>query len=322
MSIGLHQLCQQGTKLPPGYKRRINRSVDGKLESYGPYKQRTVTATYKKVVLKIAGHCNFEGPLRLFICTSMAPRWSSFCDREPRYNLSSVGHSKPWVLTRSFKGIQWCYSLPLLYFWGVFSGYGWACRLCACVWHQAGLCKVSRDWSLWWIGRHFLQPWFWSSVCGSCGPYLWQPSWVQLESSWLLCQLSSLNCSICILHPWFCGLYPSRHAGWQDCQLANPTWWLQVHIPVELQKLWVNTLMVLIVWNGWWGAVCYWNKEKFLWRWSWLQARLVVTSKSAWPLSSACLGYRENWLMFSNDDRDDSWSTMMRTPLGSHPGID
>jgi hypothetical protein len=26
--------------------------------------------------------------------------------------------------------------------------------------------------------------------------------------------------------------------------------------------------------------------------------------------------------MFSNDDRDDSWSTMMRTPLGSHPGID
>jgi hypothetical protein len=36
------------------------------------------------------------------------------------------------------------------------------------------------------------------------------------------------------LHPWFCGLYPSRHAGWQDCQLANPTWWLQVHIPVEL----------------------------------------------------------------------------------------
>jgi hypothetical protein len=52
---------KQGSKLPPGYKRRISRSVDGKLESYGPYKQSPITATYKKVVLKIAGHGKFVG---------------------------------------------------------------------------------------------------------------------------------------------------------------------------------------------------------------------------------------------------------------------
>jgi hypothetical protein len=106
----------QGSKLPPGYKRRISRSVGGLLESYGPYKQNPITTTYKNVVLKIAGHCNFEGPLRLFICISMAPRWLGFCDIEPRYNLLSVGHSKPCVLTSIFKGIHWCYSIPLLYF--------------------------------------------------------------------------------------------------------------------------------------------------------------------------------------------------------------
>jgi hypothetical protein len=126
-------------------KKRISRSVDGLLESYGPYKQNPITTTYKKVVLKIAGHCNFEGPLRLFICINMAPKWLGFCDIEPRYNLLSVGHSKPCVLTSILKGIHWCYSLPLLYFWGVFSGYGWTCRLEAYVWHQAGLCKVTRD---------------------------------------------------------------------------------------------------------------------------------------------------------------------------------
>ncbi len=94
----------QGSKLPPGYKRRISSSVDGLLESYGPYKQSPITATYKKVVLKIAGHCNFEGSLRLFICISMAPRWLGFCDIEPRYNLLSVGHSKPCVLTSIYIG--------------------------------------------------------------------------------------------------------------------------------------------------------------------------------------------------------------------------
>ncbi len=106
----------QGSKLPPGYKRRISRSIDGLLESYGLYKQNPITATYKKVALKIAGHCNFERPLRLFICISMAPIWLGFCDTEPRYNLLSVGHSKPCILTSIFKGIHWCYSLPLLYF--------------------------------------------------------------------------------------------------------------------------------------------------------------------------------------------------------------
>jgi len=60
MSICLHQLCQQGSKLPPGYKRRISRSVDGKLESYGPYKQRPVTATYKKVIATLKGDLDYS----------------------------------------------------------------------------------------------------------------------------------------------------------------------------------------------------------------------------------------------------------------------
>ncbi len=67
--------------------------------------------------------------------------------------------------------------------------------------------------------------------------------------------------------------------------------------------------------EGWWGVVCYWNREKFLWRGSWLQARLVVTSKSAWQLSSTCLGYREDWLVqqwwqtwwLVNHDENPTW---------------
>ncbi|CAN5976808.1 unnamed protein product [Sphagnum jensenii] len=50
----------KGSKLPPGYKRRISCSVDGKLESYGPYKQRPVTATYKKVIATLKGHLDYS----------------------------------------------------------------------------------------------------------------------------------------------------------------------------------------------------------------------------------------------------------------------
>ncbi len=151
-------------------------NVHGELKSYGP--NQNLYQLIDRDSVEIVGDCNFEGPLRLFICISMASRWSIFCDREPRYDLPPMGYSKSGVLTSSSKGAHWCYSLPPLHFWWAFHGYGWACRLCACVWHQAGLCKVSRNWSLWWSGRHFFQPWFWSSVCGSCGPHLWQPSWV------------------------------------------------------------------------------------------------------------------------------------------------
>jgi hypothetical protein len=48
---------------------------------------------------------------------------------------------------------------------------------------------------------------------------------------------------------------------------------------------------------------------------SWFQARLVVTSKSAGQLSSACLGYREDWLWFNNDDRDGGWSNKRRKTI-------
>jgi len=45
------------------------------------------------------------------------------------------------------------------------------------------------------------------------------------------------------------------------------------------------------------------------------QARLIVTSKSVWQLSSACLGYKEDWLWFNNDDKDGGWSNKRRKTI-------
>ncbi len=73
MSIGLHQLCQQGSKLPPGYKRRISHSVDGKLESYGPYKQRPVTAPTKRLCWKLQVIATLKGHLDCSFASAWHP---------------------------------------------------------------------------------------------------------------------------------------------------------------------------------------------------------------------------------------------------------
>ncbi len=59
----------QGSKLPPGYKRRISHSVDGLLESYGPYKQSpilNVIPVKRKLASGKAG-CNKQVCLATFL---------------------------------------------------------------------------------------------------------------------------------------------------------------------------------------------------------------------------------------------------------------
>jgi len=106
----------------------------------------------------------------------------------------------------------------------------------------------------------------------------------------------------------------------QACRLAGlSTWWTHLVVaspyPCCALKAVGKNLNGFDCLEGWWGVVCYWNREKFLWRGSWLQARLVVTSKSAWQLSSTCLGYREDWLVqqwwqtwwLVNHDENPTW---------------